>query len=62
MTSRRFWTTALLVLVVLDVSVRFWLDFDFDAVMKAESFLFVFAAAVLFLRFKREDSTDAWPR
>lgn len=62
MTSRRFWTIALVLLVVLDVAIRFLLDFDFNAVLKAESFLFTATAAVLFLRMRREDSANAWPR
>jgi L-asparagine transporter-like permease len=62
MTSRRFWTSVLLVLAVLDVAIRFWLDFEFNAVLKAESFLFTITAAVLYLRLRREDSTNAWPR
>jgi hypothetical protein len=62
MTSRRFWTLALLFLAVFDIALRFLLNFDFNAILKAESFLFTVAAGILFLRLRREDSTDAWPR
>lgn len=62
MTSRRFWILALVLLAILDVALRFLLDFDFNAVLKAESFLFTATAALLFLRMRREDSANAWPR
>lgn len=62
MTSRRFWTLVLTLLVILDVALRFLLDFDFNSVLKAESFLFTATAALLFLRMRREDSANAWPR
>lgn len=62
MTSRRFWTLALLLLALFDIALRILLSFDFNAILKAESFLFAFFAAVLFVRMKREDSTNSWPR
>lgn len=52
----------MVLLAILDVALRFLLDFDFNAVLKAESFLFTATAALLFLRMRREDSANAWPR
>ncbi|MCU0452717.1 MAG: hypothetical protein MUE68_03595 [Bacteroidetes bacterium] len=62
MTSRIFWTLALVALAIADLATRWLLDFSFDAVLKVESFLFTATAAVLFLRMRREDSANAWPR
>lgn len=62
MTSRVFWTMTLTVLAIADLAARWLLGFNFVAVLKVESILFTATAVVLFLRMRREDAANAWPR